>query len=89
MEDGSGLGSLIPPLKNSDYLFNNTPGSIRSIKYGLKGPIEVNGIKYNQPMPGNPNLTNIEIQELMIYITNAWDNPGKKLSLADIESQFE
>ncbi len=88
MEDGSGLGTLIPPLKNSDYLFNNTEDAIRSIKYGLKGPIVVNGVKYNQPMPANPKLTNIEILELMIYITNAWDNPGSEISLKQVESVF-
>lgn len=88
MEDGSGLGTLIPPLKNSDYLFNNISGVVRSIKYGLKGPIVVNGVKYNQPMPANPNLTNVEILELMTYITNAWDNPGTDLSLKRIESVF-
>ena len=89
MEDGSGLGTLIPPLKNSDYLFNNISGVVRGIKYGLKGPILVNGVKYNQPMPANPNLTNVEILELMTYITNAWDNPGTDLSLKKIESVFD
>ena len=86
MADGSGLGTLIPPLKNSDYLFNNTKDAIRSIKYGLKGPIVVNNVKYNQPMPANPKLTSTEILELMVYITNAWDNPGTELSLEMVES---
>ena len=88
MENGLGLGTLIPPLKNSDYLFENTADAIRSIKYGLKGPIVVNGTPYNQPMPANPNLTNIEILELLIYITNAWNNPGTEIELSDVESVF-
>jgi len=88
MENGLGLGTLIPPLKDSDYLFENTADAIRSIKYGLKGPIVVNGTPYNQPMPANPNLTNIEILELLIYITNAWDNPGTEIELSDVESVF-
>ncbi len=89
MEDGEGLGKLIPPLKNSNYLLENLPEAVRSIKYGLKGPIIVNGKSYNQPMPANPNLTNIEILELMIYITNAWDNPGAEIDLGVVESVFE
>ena len=47
--------------------------SIYSIKFGLKGEIIVNGIKYNGVMI-NQGLENEEIADVMNYITNSWDN---------------
>ncbi|OEK02252.1 hypothetical protein BFP97_12310 [Roseivirga sp. 4D4] len=85
MENGEGLGTLIPPLKASDYLLNDISGAARTIKYGLKGPIKVNSIDYNQPMPANPDMTSLEIQELLIYISNAWGNKAELVTLDAVE----
>lgn len=85
MENGEGLGKLIPPLKGSDYLLNDIAAAGRTIKYGLKGPIKVNGIDYNQPMPANPNLTSLEIKELLVYISNAWGNKSDIVTLEEVE----
>jgi len=85
MEDGKGLGKLIPPLQNSDYLLNNVAAAGRTIKYGLTGPIIVNAIDYNQPMPANPDLTSLEIKELLVYISNAWGNKSKIVTLEEVE----
>jgi len=85
MEDGQGLGQLIPPLAKADYLINDLSRAARLIKYGQKGPIEVNGKTYNQPMPANPKLTNQEIQMLLTYIGNAWGNSSKILAINTIE----
>lgn len=85
MEKGEGMGRLIPPLAQADYLLNDLAGAARIIKYGQKGPIIVNGIEYNQPMPANPQVTNVEIQMLLSYIGNAWGNETKVVSLSEIE----
>lgn len=75
-DDGSGLGKLIPPLAQSDYLQKNPQDVVCIIRYGLQGPVVVNGIEYNQPMPANPQLKDIEIAEIITYINNAWENKG-------------
>lgn len=87
MADGNGLGQLIPPLNKSDYLFNNLAISAQAMKDGLEGQISVNGINYNQPMPANSDLTNSEILEIMIYITNAWENEYTPSALPNILTQ--
>lgn len=89
MQDGNGLGQLIPPLAKADYLLNDPGRAARIIKYGQKGPIEVNGRTYNQPMPANPNLTNQEIQMLLTYIGNAWGNQSDVPSTSDIQIAIE
>jgi mono/diheme cytochrome c family protein len=82
--DGTGLARLIPPLKGSDYLESLNPADLAcQIRYGLEKEIEVNGIKFNEKMPGIPKLTPLEIAEIITYVKNTWgDQPG----LYDVKS---
>ena len=73
LNNGQGIEKIYPPLNNSDYLLENIDKSIYSIKYGLKGEITVNGIKYNGVMISQ-GLEDGEIADVMNYITNSWDN---------------
>jgi len=70
--DGTGLGRVIPPLADSDYMKEDVGRTVRVIKHGLKGEIIVNGVRYNQNMPGSPHLTNMEIAQITTYIYNVW-----------------
>jgi cytochrome c551 len=79
--DGTGLGNLIPPLANSDYLLQNPQQVLCLIRWGMNGSITVNGKEYNQPMPANPQLKDIEIAEIATYIRNAWGNRGGFVSV--------
>jgi mono/diheme cytochrome c family protein len=68
---GEGLAALYPPIAGSDYLANKK-SVICLIRYGQKGPIVVNGKPYNRPMPGQPQLSDLEVAELVTYIYNQW-----------------
>ena len=69
--NGEGLGRLYPPLQSSDYLrAAELSEIICQMKYGKAGEMLVNGVVYNQQMPGNDALTNIEIAEITTYIYN-------------------
>lgn len=74
MENGEGLGRLIPPLKNSDYLLSDIPRTAVIIQNGIDSAITVIGVEYRQPMPANLSLNPTEIAEILTYITNAWGN---------------
>lgn len=69
--DGSGLADLYPPLSESTYLSRRNE-MICIVKNGLSGEITVAGKTYNRPMPANPKLTDIEIAEIVTYVTNTW-----------------
>lgn len=69
---GKGLGLLYPPLDRSDYMDQHLPEVICLIKNGKRGELMVNGEKYNQPMPGIPTLTDLEIAEIATFIYNSW-----------------
>ncbi|MBK9734030.1 MAG: cytochrome c [Saprospiraceae bacterium] len=73
LPNGMGTKSVVPPLANSDFLIKNRSESIRSVKYGQKGNIMVNGIAYNGLMPA-PGLDDDEVVDVLNYITHSWGN---------------
>ena len=83
-KDGKGLQSLYPPVAGSDYL-KNKDKVIYLIKNGLLGEILVNGKKFNQPMPANNQLTNLDIAEVVTYIYNEWNAETKITEVKDVE----
>ncbi|SNS64972.1 Cytochrome C oxidase, cbb3-type, subunit III [Belliella buryatensis] len=84
--DGIGLGKLIPPLRGSDYMLEDIGRTVHIIKYGLKGEIIVNDQKYNQPMPANPQLTNMEIAQIVTYLYNIWGSNKGVIDSKEIEN---
>ena len=72
----------------SDYLKDNRELSIKSIKYGQKGEITVNGVIYNGVM-APMGLTDEEVADVMNYITNAWGNTNNKMITVEEVSQIQ
>ena len=60
-------------MAKSDYLVNNIEMSIRGLKYGMSGPIVVNGGEYDGIMQ-DQGLDDDEIADVMNYILNNWGN---------------
>ena len=73
LDNGEGVAGIFPPLSNSDYLLNNIRESIYGIKYGMEGPITVNGELYDGIMVSQ-GLDDEEIADVMNYILNSWEN---------------
>ena len=73
-KNGTGLGRLYPPINKSDYMQNNFENVICLIRNGKSGELVVNGISFNQPMPGIPALSDLEIAEISTYIYNTWEH---------------
>lgn len=73
-QNGEGLRNLYPPLAGADYLIKHQTDLACIIRNGLEGPILVNGQAYNQPMPGNTDLNDVAIANIINYINQAWGN---------------
>ncbi len=84
-KNGKGLQNLYPQIAGSDYLKDKSK-VILAIKYGLAGEIIVNGKKYNQPMPANNQLTNLDIAEVVTYIYNEWKVESIITEVAEVEA---
>lgn len=52
------------------------------MKNGISGEITVNGKTFNQPMPGVPTLTDLELAEIATFIYNNW---GQERGLIEID----
>ena len=88
LDNGEGVSGVFPPLAKSDYLINNIEMSIRGLKYGLSGPIVVNGEQYNGIMQ-NQGLDDVEIADVMNYILNNWGNEFNKVITAEQVDNIE
>lgn len=87
MNDGSGLGELIPPLAASDWLRDNQDLLACAITKGIAMPITVNGTIYRENMKGI-KLTDVELTNLINYINNEWGNQYGEVLLKDIKEKL-
>ena len=83
-KEGTGLGLLYPPLKNSDYLLQNRNDVICLIRNGKSGELVVNGKSFNMAMPAMPFLTDLEIAEIATYIYNNWGNDQGLVDVGEV-----
>ncbi len=88
-KDGQGLARLYPPLKNSDYLLPNKEKVICGMRYGQQGEIIVNGISFNQPMPANLNITDLEIAEIATYIYTEFADSVQIITINEVRDIME
>ena len=71
--EGQGLKNLYPPLANSDYL-QDLNQTLCVIKFGAKGKMLVNGVEYDQIMPQNKQLYDLDIAQIATYVNGKWGN---------------
>lgn len=78
---GQGIPGAFPPLAGHVPDILNLKGGrqylIQALLYGLQGPIEVKGMKYNGVLPPYGRLKDEEIAALLNYVSTAWGNDKK------------
>jgi len=89
MQDGKGLRGLIPPLSSSDFLLKYKEQIPCIIKNGINGEIIVNDTTYNTEMTGSPELSAVQINNIINYINHAWNNELKESNIKDVEKSLE
>ncbi len=89
MENGQGLGELMPPLANADYVKENTEALACIIRYGMEGPVVVNGVEYNGQMPGNRQLSEIEIANLIHYLLEVLNEQENTMTINEVREQLK
>lgn len=82
-EKGEGLRNLYPPLKANEHL-KNTEHVICIIKNGASGEVTVNGKVYDQAMPANPKLFNLDIAQLITYLNKEFLESDEKVEVSKI-----
>ncbi len=88
-KNGAGLGLVYPPLNESDFLDANFENVVCIMKYGVRGELTVNGKVYNQPMPGVPSLTELEIAEISTYLYNTWNHSKGMIEIQEVTQALQ
>jgi mono/diheme cytochrome c family protein len=89
-DQGQGLARLIPPLAGADYLVSHRTELPCLLRQGHHGVMQVNGVLYNQVMPGNTQLSPARLTNLLNYIENNWGNKATApRTIREVEDQLQ
>jgi len=88
-ENGEGLGQLAPPLTDSVFLKNNKIRLACIIKNGLDEQLIIHGKEYKEKMPGFPELADIDVAQVMVYITNSFGNNQGFVPYTQVSTQLQ
>jgi mono/diheme cytochrome c family protein len=72
--NGEGLAPSFPPLKGQKDAMGDCTKHAGIVVHGLKGEIEIAGVKYNGVMPAQGNLSDEEIAAVITYERSSWGN---------------
>lgn len=87
--DGSGLKNLYPALTDTLFLKENKTNLACIIKYGLNQKLTINGKTYEEKMPGNDRLSDIDVTQLLVYISNSFGNNLGSFDMQEVSKQLK
>jgi len=82
---GTGTAGSFPPLAGNDVVTGDPKKVIHILLYGLNGPLDVNGQKYNNVMPAwKGTLKNADIAAVATYVRSSWGNKASPITEAEV-----
>ena len=85
--DGKGDGNRFPPLAQSEWVNYNKARLINVILNGLKGPVKVKGLSYNEVMPGHGSfLSDDQVAEVLTYVKSNFNNLPEIVTPAEVSA---
>ncbi|MEO6594075.1 MAG: c-type cytochrome [Planctomycetota bacterium] len=82
--DGNGLAGLAPPLRDSEWVLGASDRLLRIVLHGMRGPIEVNGTRWELEMPGQRQLGDSELASVASYLRRAFGHRGAVVAPAEV-----
>jgi mono/diheme cytochrome c family protein len=89
MDNGEGLGALIPPLAKADYLILNRDKIPCIVHYGIKDSIVVNGKVYKEEMINYKTLNLADLTNILNYVNNSWGNQNGVYRLDEVQKMIK
>lgn len=87
--NGEGLGELAPPFTDTITLKNNKTRLACIIKNGLNEKVVVHGKTYEGKMPNFNEMADIELAQVVVYITNSFGNKQGFYSYQEIAKDLQ
>lgn len=81
--NGKGLDPAFPPIENSPWVTEDTERLIKLTLYGLMGPLEIDGKKYDGLVPMTPfggMLKDEEIASVLTFVRNSFGNKADPIA---------
>jgi mono/diheme cytochrome c family protein len=85
--DGTGVQDINPPLIKTKWVLGDKKQLINIILKGMDTEIEVNGVKYNTPMPPLDYISDKEIADVLTYLRNSFSNKAGAVTEAEVKVQ--
>jgi mono/diheme cytochrome c family protein len=86
--NGKGLDPAFPSIEKSPWVTADTDRLIKITLYGLMGPLEVNGKKYDGLVPMTPfggMLKDEEIANVLTFVRNSFGNQADPVAAAQVK----
>ena len=84
---GSGVPGMNPPLIQTRYVLGATDTLINIVLNGLDEELEINGQSYSNPMPGQPQLKDEEVADVLTFVRNSFGNKASAVTAAEVKKQ--
>ncbi|MGK3994542.1 c-type cytochrome [Sorangium sp. So ce1024] len=82
---GEGKPGRYPPLVGASWLLEDKETPIRITLLGATGPMEVNGVQYNDVMPNfGVTLSDEEIALVLTYVRSSWGNSAPAITRDEV-----
>lgn len=81
--------SLPPPLTDSVFLKTNKKRLACFIKNGANESLIINGKEYKEKMPAFPELADIDVAQVMVYITNSFGNKQGFVPYSEVSKDLQ
>ena len=87
--NGKGLDPAFPSLEKSPWVAGDANRLIKLAMYGLMGPLEINGKKYDGQVPMTPfagMLKDDEMASVLTFVRNSFGNQAEPVSAAQVKA---
>ena len=81
---GKGMPGVFPPLAGNKRFLEDRARTLDVVINGVSGPLEVDGVKYNNAMPPMGHVKDEELAAALTHASTSWGNKGKTYTAADV-----
>jgi mono/diheme cytochrome c family protein len=81
---GEGLRNLYPPLMDNEHL-KDINHVVCVIKNGASGSLMLNGQVYDQAMPANPRMYDLDMAQLVTFLNSRFLSSNLKLETGEVK----
>ena len=83
------MQGLAPPLRDSEWVTGDPSRLVRVALHGLRGPIEVNGERWDLEMPAQKDLGDADMSAALTYLRRSFGHKSSVVRAEDVARERE